>query len=88
MVKYIESFISDYLSRHKNGLNKLLHIIGIPLALFGLFRIFAKRPAAGFLSFFNGYLLQWIGHAYFEKNEVGEWIIIKKIYLKIKGRLR
>ena len=89
MVKPIglfKSFITDYLSRHRNNVDRLLHIIGIPLVLLGVFQLCTANWIIGLLNFFTGYLFQWIGHTYFEKNEVGEWILIKKIIRKvIKG---
>ena len=84
MPNVIKSFISDYLSRHRNNVDKMLHIIGIPLAVFGVFLLFTGRWQKGLLCLFLGYLLQYIGHTYFEKNEVGEWTLIKKITAKLK----
>ena len=79
MLKAITWFIKDYLSRHRNNIDRVLHIIGVPLAFFGIFQLLTREWKIGLLNFFIGYLLQWIGHTYFEKNEVGEWILIKKI---------
>lgn len=79
MLRLIKAFVADYLLRHKNSVDRVLHIIGVPLAFFGIFQLFTVNRAAGFINIFFGYLLQWIGHTYFEKNEVGEWILIKKI---------
>lgn len=81
-----KSFIIDYLSRHRNNINRVLHIIGIPLAVLGVFQIFGGTCIAGFFNLFLGYILQCIGHAYFEKNELGEWILIKKAIKKIAKR--
>jgi len=83
--KPITAFVEDYLSRHRNNIDKLLHIIGVPLVFLGIFQICTSKLTIGFLNLFLGYLLQWIGHAIFEKNEVGEWILIKKIVKKIRG---
>ena len=84
MVKAIRAFVIDYLSRHKNNVDKVLHMIGIPLAVFGVFQICTGSGKTGLVNLFIGYLLQWIGHTYFEKNEVGEWILIKAIISKLK----
>ena len=81
----LRAFLTDYFSRHRNNVDRVLHIIGVPLAFFGIFQLFTGSPKAGFLNLFVGYLLQWIGHAYFEKNEVGEWILIKKIIKRLRG---
>ena len=77
-------FIKDYLSRHTNNINRILHIIGVPQAFFGLFQIITGKPAAGMINLFLGYLWQWLGHTYFEKNEVGEVILIKKLIKKLR----
>ena len=83
LTRFSKSFISDYLSRHRNNTDRVLHIIGIPLVLFGIFQLFSGRWKAGLFNFFIGYLFQWVGHTYFEKNEVGEWILIKKVIRKL-----
>lgn len=62
-----------------------MHIIGIPEVLIGLYQLFTKNWTFGLLNFFIGYLLQWIGHAVYEKNELGEILLIRKI---VKGFLR
>ncbi len=82
----LRAFVQDYSSRHKNNVDRVLHIIGVPLAFFGIFQLFTGSPQAGFLNLFMGYLLQWIGHTRFEKNEVGEWILIKKIIKRLRGK--
>lgn len=86
MLKLIRAFKIDYLSRHRNNVDRVLHIIGVPQAFFGMFQIITGNPKPGFINLFFGYLLQWIGHTYFDKNEVGEWILIKSIINKIKKR--
>jgi len=84
MLKAIRAFIRDYPSRHRNNIDRALHIIGVPLAFYGLFLLCTGAWQAGSLNLFLGYSLQWIGHTYFEKNEVGEWILIKKIIKRLK----
>lgn len=79
-------FINDYFFRHVHIINRILHIISIPEVLFGIFQIFCGEWKWGIVNFFLGYLWQWIGHTYFDKNEVGEIILIKKIIEKIKRR--
>jgi hypothetical protein len=86
MLRAIKSFVTDYLSRHRNNVDRILHIIGVPLAFFGIFLVCTGRWKPGLINIFTGYLLQWVGHTYFEKNEVGEWILIKKIAGKLAGR--
>ncbi len=77
-------YFKNYRSRHANSVNFILHIIGIPEIVFGLFQIITGRWKIGLLNVFLGYLWQWIGHKYFEKNEVGEITGIKKLIRKIR----
>lgn len=84
IVDEIARYIGNYRSRHANNINLLLHIIGIPEALFGLLQISIGKWKIGLLNFFLGYLWQWIGHTYFEKDEMGEITGIKKLLKKIK----
>ena len=79
----VKAFIKDYLSRHRNNVDRALHIIGVPLAFFGIFQLFIAEHKTGIINIFLGYLLQWVGHTFFEKNEVGEWILIKKVAKKL-----
>ncbi|MEA3306089.1 MAG: Mpo1-like protein [Candidatus Omnitrophota bacterium] len=77
-------FIKNYLSRHVNNVNRVLHIIGVPQAFFGLFQIITGKWVIGAVNLFLGYLWQWLGHTHFEKNEVGEVILIKKLIQKCR----
>ncbi len=77
-------YFKNFRPRHANNVNFALHIIGIPEMLFGLFQILTGRWKIGLLNVFLGYLWQWIGHKYFEKNEVGEITGIKKLIRKIR----
>ena len=88
IVDEIMRYARNYRSRHANNINFVLHIIGIPEALFGLFQLVTGRWKAGLLNIFLGYLWQWIGHTYFEKNEVGEFIGIKNIIRKLAEKKR
>jgi len=73
-----------YLSRHQHPASRILHLVGIPLAVAaaGWFIGYAAGrgerwwpPAAMLLV---GYLLQWIGHK-LEGNDMGEVILVKKL---------
>lgn len=86
MIGSIKRFVIDYLSRHRNNIDRLLHIIGVPLVFFAIYQLLTRDWKSGLINFFIGYLLQWIGHTCFEKNEVGEWILMKKIANKLAGR--
>lgn len=84
-IKYMNKlkwFIKDYISRHPNKWDRLLHIIGVPEVVAGIFQICCGRWKIGLINFSLGYLWQFIGHWYFEKNEVGELILLKKLFKK------
>ncbi len=85
IIDEIVRYIKNYRLRHANNINFILHIIGVPQAFFGLFQILTGKWKIGLLNFFLGYLWQWIGHTYFEKNEVGEITLIKKLIRRLKG---
>ncbi len=82
IIDEILRYVKNYRSRHANNINLVLHIIGIPEVLFGLFQLLTGKWKIGLLNFFLGYLWQWIGHTYFEKDEMGEIIGIKKLIEK------
>ena len=84
LIGHTVRYIKNYRSRHASNLNFILHIIGVPQVFFGLFQILTGIWKIGVLNFFLGYLWQWIGHKYFEKNEVGEITAIKKLLKRIK----
>ncbi|QDT94512.1 DUF962 domain-containing protein [Gimesia algae] len=75
----IQRFYSNYLLRHQNRVNQILHLVGVPLTFGGLigFGIAGHWIYAG-MAFFAGYALQFLGHA-IEQNDAGELILIKKL---------
>lgn len=77
-----KAFIIDYIERHRHPLNACLHIIGVPMVFFGIFKLFAGPAAEGAGFFVLGYLLQYLGHKA-QGNEVGEVTLIKNIYRKL-----
>jgi len=85
----VRHFLMDYAHRHSHPLNALLHIIGVPLAFFGFYKLF--RPSARRLSarglgaacLILGYWLQYLGHTK-QGNEVGEVTLIRHLLGKIK----
>lgn len=74
----IKRFLSNYLARHRNRANQVLHVIGVPLTFIAS-AVFAGRgewwPAAG--CFVGGYIFQFVGHA-IEGNDAGELILVKR----------
>ena len=73
----------DYLERHAHPTNALLHIVGVPAALYGLIRLLTGGLLGGLTWLAAGYFFQWLGHRA-QGNEVGEWMLIKTL----AGRLR
>ena len=75
----IRRFLKNYLPRHRNRLNQILHLAGVPLTFVApWFAIPLKLewyfPVA---AFFGGYALQLIGHA-IEGNDAGVVVFLKK----------
>ena len=75
----IQRFFQNYLPRHTNRVNRILHLVGVPLT-------FVATPwtlIAGatwyypLTCFVGGYLLQFAGHA-IEGNDAGEVVFVKK----------
>lgn len=76
----IRAFLKNYLPRHHNRINQILHLVGVPLT-------FVAAPwtlAAGadwywpLLCFAGGYALQFVGHAV-EGNDAGEAVFVKRM---------
>ena len=83
MTKEIIKYIKNYRSRHANNINLILHIIGVPETVLGLFQVLTGRFNSGLSNIFIGFFIQWIGHQYVEKNEMGEITGIKKILMRL-----
>ncbi|MBI5173091.1 MAG: Mpo1-like protein [Candidatus Obscuribacter sp.] len=83
----VKHFLVDYAHRHSHPLNALLHIIGVPLAFFGLYKILFQRggnsAGTGAACLILGYWLQYLGHRK-QGNEVGEVTLIRHLLRKIK----
>lgn len=92
-----KEFVLDYMKRHKHPVNAFLHILGVPMAFYGLFRLLmpcstALSPSCnlrqgrgfGLLLLVLGYILQYFGHKS-QGNEVGEVTLIKSL---VKSRAR
>ncbi len=88
IIRGIRWFLGDYMARHRNAVNLTLHMVGVPQALFGIFQICTGRWQWGGVNLFLGYFWQWLGHTRFEKNEVGELLLIKSVARNIARRLR
>ena len=70
---------SNYVQRHRNRTNQLLHVVGVPLTFVVsvVFLIGQQWIWAG-CAFVGGYVLQIIGHA-IEGNDAGEIVLLKKL---------
>lgn len=67
--------------RHQHPLNFALHLVGIPLAVAGIWWLVAEPWEDwywGVGAFVLGYGLQYLGHL-IEGNDVGEWVAIKRL---------
>ena len=74
----LSRFFTNYIARHQNGANKLLHLIGIPLTfVVPVILLVVQRPNLAAAAFVGGYILQFVGHS-IEGNDAGELILIKK----------
>jgi hypothetical protein len=80
----IKEFIIDYCQRHAHPLNAFLHVFGVPMAFFGIFKLLTGRYAEGSVLVFIGYLFQYLGHKS-QGNEVGEVTLIKNIWRRLSA---
>ncbi len=75
----LSRFLTNYIQRHTHPLNQLLHLVGVPLTFVVTIVLINQGTAWWWpvVSFFGGYLLQFIGHA-IEGNDAGEVVLVKK----------
>jgi len=81
----IKDFVVDYCQRHSHPLNAFWHILGVPTAFFGFYKLVTGSFITGALLLFIGYLFQYLGHKA-QGNEVGEVTLIKKCYALISQK--
>ncbi|MEE9293736.1 MAG: Mpo1-like protein [Phycisphaerae bacterium] len=77
--------IESWLDRHQHPVSRLLHAVGIPLLVWGLWLGGSQllgwrwdlwwRPVGLIVA---SYSMQWVGHR-IEGNDMGEVILIKKL---------
>ncbi len=77
-------FLTDYCQRHKHPANAVLHIIGVPAAVAGACLLCTGHLTKGVALLLLGYLLQYQGHRA-QGNEVGEIILVKRIWQRLHG---
>lgn len=75
----------DYYDRHKHPVNAALHVIGVPMVFYGLWKLIGGRFAGGAGLITLGYVLQYFGHQA-QGNEVGEVTLIKNIARRIREK--
>lgn len=69
----------NYLERHQDRRNQLLHLVGVPLTfVVSIVLLIQGEWAWAIGAFIAGYVLQFIGHA-IEGNDAGEMVLIKKL---------
>lgn len=75
----LRRFVTNYIARHQNRANQVLHIIGVPLTfVVSTVYLFQQEWWIALGCFIGGYILQFIGHA-IEGNDAGETIVVKKL---------
>ena len=78
LLKLLRKALANWRERHQHPFNFAIHLLGIPLAVAGLFLLFFLPWYWGVGALVLGYLLQYLGHAV-EGNDVGEWAAIKRM---------
>jgi hypothetical protein len=76
----LKGFLRNYLPRHRNRWNQLLHAVGVPLT-FIVPVVLLVRGLEWYWAiscFLGGYAVQFIGHA-IEGNDAGEVVFIRKM---------
>ena len=69
----------NYIARHQNRANQLLHLVGVPLTfVVSAVFLFQHRWWLAVGCFVSGYVLQFVGHA-LEGNDAGELVLIKRL---------
>lgn len=72
-------FAANYIARHQNRTNQVLHVIGVPVTfVVPVIFLIQNQPIWAAAAFVGGYFLQLLGH-WFEENDAGELIIIKRL---------
>lgn len=69
----------NYVARHRNRANQLLHLLGVPLTFGGaVYFLCVEKWWWALAAFVGGYALQFVGHA-IEGNDAGEVVLVKKL---------
>jgi uncharacterized membrane protein YGL010W len=71
-------FLTNYVQRHQNGWNQLLHLVGVPMTfVVSVVLLILEQPWWALGAFVFGYFLQFVGHA-IEGNDAGEMVLLKR----------
>jgi hypothetical protein len=70
--------LRNWRERHQLSVNFWLHMVGIPLAVFGLVLLPFLSWYWGAAAVIVGYGLQYLGHRV-EGNDLGEWAAVKRL---------
>ncbi|MEC7556714.1 MAG: DUF962 domain-containing protein [Planctomycetota bacterium] len=76
----LQRFLTNYIQRHTHPLNRLLHLLGVPLTFVVTAILISRQQEPWWwaaASFVGGYVLQFLGHA-IEGNDAGEVVLIKR----------
>ena len=75
----LRQFAANYLPRHRNPINLILHGVGVPLAFLvaPILAVMGCRWYVHVGCFVGGYFLQFVGHA-IEGNDAGEVVFLKR----------
>ncbi len=75
----LRRFVLNYIKRHQNRANQVLHIIGVPLTfVVSVIFLFQEKSLWALCAFIGGYFLQFAGHV-IEGNDAGEVVLIKRM---------
>lgn len=74
----MQRFLKNYVQRHQNLWNQILHGIGVPLTfVVSIVFLVQSWPWWALAAFLGGYVLQFVGHA-IEGNDAGEVVLVKR----------
>jgi uncharacterized membrane protein YGL010W len=66
--KSLREYLDEYGESHRHLGTRLTHMVGIPMIV-GSLPLFPLNPLVGGGMFIGGWILQFIGHYVFEKND-------------------
>lgn len=74
----LRRFVTNYVERHLHPVNRVLHLVGVPLTfVVSVVMLVLGEPWWALGCFVAGYILQFVGHA-IEGNDAGETVLVKR----------